>query len=620
MGYDVWFQRGTTAHDLYVHSLESQYQNGYRVYDPGFALSSDPLAYAKITRDPDIWRAVEYRKRKVAGIHWNVDPQGDSAADKLYASVVEKLLKKIHGFVGARATLAEAFLTGSKWAFIEGEQRIMTLGDGKPRLWWVPTRLKNVSRLRFVGKPEIDDDGRPWVRWQMYSLTTHQWELLEHPEWFAKLVYPDQEEETLGYGRGLIDSIYYYWRAAEIVLQEGLNGLERWSQGVLAAKVDGARDAENNLPNATVVQNWMDTLAKLRSRNVLVYDKQDEVEVITGGAEGNKIVMDFLRFLKTSITRAIEFGVLPTGGGEDVGSNARAEEESDSMEAAYQYDRELLSECLTRDLIGQVVRLNTANLEELGLGSAESPVFSIANKKSVDPSKEIGVITSALQAGIPLKKSEVYESIGKTMPNEAEDEVFEGGALSTAPSVGIDWPSPFAPREVSSTLSATGRATDSHHLSEIARLREQVESLLKSRASESHAPINVTVAPPAVTLNAPPVNVGCGVQEGALEAMMARVGDKLEAMGAKMAEAPAPVLHVPAPVVNVASPVVNVPAPVVNVHPTVAAPEVTVNVPAQERPIVNVTLEPEQEKSVEFTRNRDGQITGAEIREKRDEE
>lgn len=432
---DVWFNRGTTAYDLYVHSLQSQYMNGYRIWDPSYALANDPLAYEKLDKDPVIFHAKEIRKQRVAGNNWTLEPGGEAPADVSLAKVLEKLIRKIRNFIMARANLAEAFMKGSQFQRIAGRREFMMLGDGLTpaigRMWWVPKELRDVSRMRFIAKPIRAEDGSYQTEWQMWNMTSYTWEKWEHPEWYVKHKY-DLTEETLGYGRGLIDTIYYYWRAKEVVMEQGLAGLERWANGILTAKVDGARDAATDKPNTAVVEDWVNALQVHRSRHVIVYDKQDEIQVLTGGMEGHQMVQEWLRYLDNSITRSIVYSILPTGGDSGSGSLARAETESDTMEGGMQFDRELLSDTLTDDLVKLVYNLNVANLGEIGLSGAEMPKFAIVHQKMTDPLKEVQVATTAISGGIDLPRSEVYRRIGYPEPKPG-DEVFAGRQAAPNP-------------------------------------------------------------------------------------------------------------------------------------------------------------------------------------------
>ena len=79
---------------------------------------------------------------------------------------------------------------------------------------------------------------------------------------------------------------------------------------------------------------------------------------------------------------------------------------------------------MTHDLIGQVWRMNRSNFAALGLADANMPKFSSIQEKRQDPTVVAGIITQMGQVGLPLRKDEVYDRIGFTMPKE-DDEIFE---------------------------------------------------------------------------------------------------------------------------------------------------------------------------------------------------
>lgn len=250
-----FFQRNSTGQDLYNSGLSSVYRS-FRIYDPGYALARDADVYEKIRRDVIIHDSIQKRRHAVAGPTWVMDPASDDPMDKIAAGVMKELIKRIKHFSTARFNLAEAVLLGSKFSFIEGRYQTTPIWDHVPRRWWIPQRLRDVDRRRFapIIKRNTWDDGI-CVEWNFWSVARATYEKLEHPEWFIKHLY-DDNEASLGFGRGLIDAIYFYWRAKELLLTEGLAGVERWAQGFLIAKIDNAREASTGLPNVQLVDNW----------------------------------------------------------------------------------------------------------------------------------------------------------------------------------------------------------------------------------------------------------------------------------------------------------------------------------------------------------------------------
>ena len=413
--------------DLYNRALSSAYQMWYRLYDPDYALSRDPDIWNKVRRDSVCAQCIDTRLHMVAGKEWNLEAATDSEADKEAASVCEDIIRHIKNFTEARYLLAMALFRSRSYAFIEGKPETRTWGDGKPRTWWVPYRLRDLDRrrIRFRSIQNYDKQGQESLRvvTELWSVLREQYEELEDPSQFVKMTYRD-EESRLSYGRGLLDSMYFYVWARGIIWREGLTGLERWSQGILIGKVDSMREGSTGKTNETMRNELFDSLKEMRSRHVLVTDKETELQVVTGGMEGHSMCMDFLKYLDEKLTSLILGSSLPFGGGDGGGSYARAEVEQGTTHAMVQFDRDKIDEALTEDLVGLVWAANFRNLASIGLEGAGMPRFRSHAEKREDPQQAAGVIAQLAGIGLPLKLEEVYRKTGFTMPSE-DDEVFE---------------------------------------------------------------------------------------------------------------------------------------------------------------------------------------------------
>lgn len=434
---NVIYRAGTNpAQDQYVQALTAAYRHGFRLYDPDLASASDPEIFDKIRQDPVVMAAIETRLHKVAGRRWRVEAnRPGNEQDKQAAGIMDDLWRQCQRFSESRYELASAVLFNRSFAFIQGRRAQDQLGeDTQARDWWQPHRLQDVDRRRFRQVPEwLDSEqGRKQLRTytEMWSVRQGRWLRMAHPEWFVKHVYGD-EEARLGYGRGLLEAIYTYLWAKEVVIQEGLQGLERFAQGFLLVKVDGARDGSTGRANDAIQASWREVIKKARARHGIVADKLDDVEMIHPSGEGTKQVEFFLRYLDDAITRLITGSVLPTGGGGDGGSYARAEVEQDESEILVQYDRNLLDETLTRDAMGLVWNLNRPQLVAAGLADAKMPRFSTVQEPKVDPLDAVQIIGQALTNRIPLTQEEVYEVLGFSQPQEG-DPVFDGADLAAA--------------------------------------------------------------------------------------------------------------------------------------------------------------------------------------------
>jgi hypothetical protein len=409
------------SQQLYVTALSSAWRSGVQLYDPSVWLNRDPDVEEKMLRDADIAHAVGFRRHMIAGQRWSLQPRYETERAPMAVMVGTALVEEIERFSEARMALARAFFSGSRFARIHGEPRTMTLGDGKPRTWWVPTRLEDMDKRMYRVVPEVEDDTikAHWERWDLLDgvfVPETQWDATRT----IRHVYQD-DQATLGHGRALREALGWWWYAKTHVFQESLSAVERFAQGIVRAKVQGARDAETGLPNEELIRAWQNVLEDLRSRHVLVHDEADEVDTIQTNGSGWQLLGEIRQELRTTIHTLI-LGANLTTSADQGGSYALAEIQENSTEALIQYDRQALEETLTKDLIGCIWKLNHANLVELGI-SQERPMFTITQEKRQDPQERATVAQTLSGMGVQLSLEDVLEQTGFRKPEPGEEVV-----------------------------------------------------------------------------------------------------------------------------------------------------------------------------------------------------
>jgi hypothetical protein len=418
------------AAQVYTRALSSAWRNGVQLHDPSVWQFRDPEVEEKMLRDADIRHAVGYRRHLIAGKDWNLVPRDESSRNaELAKHVGTTLLKEVEGFTQARMNLARAFFSGARFARIHGEMRTLTLGDGKPRTWWVPTRLEDIDKRMYRIVPH-NDEGDLTAHWERWDVGRSEYvaETKRDALHTIKHIYQD-DEASLGHGSALREALGWWWYAKEHVFQESLAAVEKFAQGVLSAKINGARDAATGLPNDELIAEWVAVLEDLRARHVLVYDKEDEIQIMPGGGEGWQMMQDMRAELKNTIYTLVMGANLTTGASEG-GSYALAEVQENSTEALIQYDRETLQETLSKSLLGCVWFRNHANLVELGIED-EQPFFSVAQEKRQDPVERAEVAAQLSAMGVDLSLNEVLEQTGFSVPESGEPIIPGGSAVGS---------------------------------------------------------------------------------------------------------------------------------------------------------------------------------------------
>lgn len=452
------FPGSRAASQKYVSQMRSIYGQTI-VDDPDVALASDPDIYAKVMRDPVFATAILQRLHSVAGNEWFAESATDKPEDKAAAAIFEELLTYIKNFSQARFLLVPV-IRGRTYGYCEGKRRKLVVDENKPMDWYIVNRIRDIDkrRIRIFTDNTPTENGRDiHLRMTIGEIGGYDW--VDIPTWaqpaLIRAVYQDREER-LGMGEGLMTPIYYYFYAKGKVWQEGLQGLERWAQGIVSAKVNLEREGDTGVTNLQVAAEWIDVINEMRSRHALVYGEGDEFQVHETSGTGHQMVTDMLNYCDQAVYRLLTGSVRPGGMDTETGARAAAETEQDTSDILIQYDRGLLDEAFTQYLFKLLWNQNRAIFADLGLKKARMPRFKTAKERHEDPQAVATVVQTLLGAGVPLVKQEVYERAGFRMPAE-EEEIFEGQKEQAPPGGGGGYP--FDGR-VSAAFAAPKRCPD----------------------------------------------------------------------------------------------------------------------------------------------------------------
>lgn len=400
---------------------------GRIVHDPEFAISRDPAIWEKIRKDPVIDHAIARRLHLVGGRERIVEAGEDGDQPELLADVWRDARKAVKFRHEAQLQLAKAVLLGRTFGFVEGGRRRCILG-GIESDWWIPRRIVPIDRRRVVFAIGEDENGKRCRVTKIWHIERREWIECRLDRMVA-LLY-DDEEGRLGYGRGILESVYFYHWAKGNVLREGLQGIERMHQGLKIAKVGDNRGDENATKEA-IRTAFMNELDKHMARHTLVIDEADDVQVLFPPGNESNTIVPVLRYLDEGVTQRIVGSVLPSGGGGETGSLARAQVEDDATEDLVSHDRKMLDEALTEGLVGTFIRKNRPQLEDAGLWGVPTPRERTKPVEVENPTEFATMLASlsSLKRPIRVRRDEVYKGLGLSVPSDDDDDVVEiGGA------------------------------------------------------------------------------------------------------------------------------------------------------------------------------------------------
>lgn len=427
---------GSSNTDQYVWQLRSMYQR-FRFWNPSIALQYDPAIYEKMLEDPVVRQAIVARQGRASGDTWRVDPPRNATDDEIrLAQVVEHGLTGVKKFQMSRFLLSSAILRGARFAFVEFDREDQQFpGDDKERDWWLPTRLRDIDSRRIRARPDKKGEDPVWEYAEVDRAsylspsivnTTGSgfgWIPLD-PRRVIRAAY-DDDEGRIFYGRGLAESLYNLVYARSIVLTEGLSGVEKWGQGVIVGKVDNLQLGKADQGTDEIVSAMLDTLDRMRARNSVVVGTNDEIDVLWPDGSSAGMVIDFLTYLDNLITRLIDGALLPSGGGDTVGSLARGTVEEETISKLASQDRRMLEDALTEGLIeNSFLAFNQDHIADLGLDKCRTPNMVLMADSKPDPLVTMQVYGQAIDRGVKIKADDFYEKTGIEKPDE-DDELLE---------------------------------------------------------------------------------------------------------------------------------------------------------------------------------------------------
>lgn len=457
MSFDVYYFPTANINRLYPYAVSTALSRE-TLWEPSFAEFEEPQFFEKIERDAELKRLLTYRRQLIASERWYLEPASDSRADQKAASILTALLKKIPRFQQARFLLASAFYRSNTWSRIYGGMSAINLpgfGVGK---WWNVTQLKDVDKREFelqrnreaeAGDPER----RRYWRWMLADKSQNnvQFRPVDLDN-FIHHIYSD-EERGLGHGTSIADALYFLNWFKQEILRNGMEFLGRWSQGMLVYYLDMV--ARGKKDSGTSTQRQTDALALLKSIQsgnkiaLGVTERLENLDVPTGGWSTAR---DALQYVNEQASRLILGSVTNTGGGTDRGSLARAEVEKDSMQALVQFDRAILDETITSQLVERLLIKNWAMISSMGCAGASCPVFRSTGDAIEDPAANLELFTTIIekvpQLGAKIPASEVFRRLGVSpapqddgvetlldllkAPGDPEDKSSAAGSMSQA--------------------------------------------------------------------------------------------------------------------------------------------------------------------------------------------
>lgn len=456
-------ERKLAAYQFTSRGLDRQRRELSRGYiqPPSIAKEQRADAWRYVLRDPVVRKAVEVRQHAVAGT--DVYFSSKSKANKPLVGYFDDLFGLIPNFDEARLQLTQAIFVGMSWLRIlspNTDSKFIVGADTLPRKWWYPGHLKHYDadrlRLELRRGEELStaegDSWRPtkavWTYADFGSWGSYQnwYEIADdptRPEW-VKMTYHD-DDWAMGYGHGLLDSIWFYFYVKTKLLESLLAGIDRFGWPLIVAQLraggytgDSALAGDQYPGSADRAQGLVNILEKQAGAyKVIAIDAEEEINVVAADGKAVQSILEVIAYCDKSMVELILASSMPTGGGEQ-GSFARAAVEAGSTSSLIKYDRRLHEKAL-HEIVKSVWLYNQTNWIDLGLWNGRRcPVgLAIGKEETDDPKFWADIANIAVnQLGCSLIREEVFERLGFTVPDNDDDTIDPPGTGGMTPGAG----------------------------------------------------------------------------------------------------------------------------------------------------------------------------------------
>jgi len=332
------------------------------------------LFYDTLQNDPTVKHASHLLSLMVAGEKFEI-----TGKHKRFNDIVQQGLSYIERFNHVRKSMCEkAVIYGlsvqkKEWGRVK-------FPDHPGMTWEVPVRLKEVDRRRM--RIERDTQYKNRMYWTVWDPRLDEYVILEdrhyNPKAYAALqdyiFYWNEHEETSPYFRGLGEVMYGIVYIRNKALQYWSDLSERWGNPLLVATMDAVRAAYNSATQSgsgpanatTIINNYLDILENMRSRNVAVFPDHDKLQVHEGGSTGNNIIAQLIEYCDKRIQLLI-LGAELTTSAPSVGSYAMGQLHKGATNSIVMYHRQGIEENIERDLVYDFYHRNRLNFLKLGI-------------------------------------------------------------------------------------------------------------------------------------------------------------------------------------------------------------------------------------------------------------
>jgi phage gp29-like protein len=407
--------------------------------NPSLAYRKDKNLMKQMRNDPDCMGPLTQLQVSIAGLEWQIKPfdSRDTAQDEIAARTQEIFLR-MPRFGDMIRHLLDAVWYGSSAAnLVYGRRNGMVVPED-----WIPfhpdtlaVNLDGAPAIRVGPRYYSDMDGTGGETQQGFDSRVHVLTPIERRAvvWHRYMVngpdFDDPYETAYAYmGKGVRDTVWWYWNLKQAVLQNWATFAERYAQGIRLgyypmSQKGGKEEMES------ILRNLVGDVSAVLPR-MTPGQKDYEIEVKEPAAARAQVFADLCEWLSKNIKelivgQAATSEAVSTGLGSSVGK-----EHGKTFTRQMKFVADGLAETITAQVVREIVDMNFGPQDEYPRFE-----FSVESPEMEKKLEAIRIFVNEL--GGTVSEADTRRMLGLAIP-EADEPVLTGKTRDVLPEIGED--------------------------------------------------------------------------------------------------------------------------------------------------------------------------------------
>ena len=403
--------------------------------NPSLAYRKDRQLMKQMRNDPDCMGPLVQLQVSIAGLEWQMKPW--DSRDPMQEEIAERtaeIVMRIPRFSDMVRHLLDAVWYGSSALNViyeRGSNGQVVIGD------WLPFHPDTLI-VKEDGQPGIkvgpryygDPDGTDGTTEQGFDSRVHLFSPIERRAvlWHRYMVqgpdFDDPYETAYSYlGKGVRDTVWWYWNLKQAVLQNWATFSERYAQGIRIGYYPMAqKGAKEDMES--ILRNMVGDVSAVVPRST-PGQKDYEIEILEPAAARAQVFADLCEWLAKNIKELIvgqsaTSEAVSTG----IGSNVASQHQK-TFTRQMRFIADNLAETLSQQLVREIVDMNFGPQEYY-------PRFEFAVESPEMEKKLEAVRIFVNELGGTVSEAETRKMLGLAIP-DAEEPVLTGKVRDVMP-------------------------------------------------------------------------------------------------------------------------------------------------------------------------------------------